>query len=355
VHADVCGPMSVESLGGSRYFLLFTDDYSQMSWVYFLKFKSEVFENFKRFKALVEKQSGCPIVALRSDRGGEFTSNEFATFCEKNEIHREMIAPCTPEQNGVAQRKNQTVVEMTRSIMNAVGLLKKLWAEAVAAVVYILNISPTKAVMNQTPNKAWKDRRPRVSHLKIFGCIAYALDNSQSRRKLNVKSTKCIFVGYSPQPKAYKLYNPMSGKVIISRDVVFHESVRWDWGEEQVPQSIHLEVSAPEKHEPTPTTSPEGTSATSPAHSPNRDASPAVSVEAAVMPTSPQLRRSTRDRRLNPRYADNVYTSCAFALLVSDPLYFEEATKEPEWCKAMEKELWKKSYWLFRKIRLGIW
>jgi len=105
VHADVCGPMSVESLGGSRYFLLFTDDYSRMSWVYFLKFKSEVFENFKRFKALVEKQSGCSIVALRSDRGGEFTSNEFATFCEKNGIHRELTAPYAPEQNGVAEGK----------------------------------------------------------------------------------------------------------------------------------------------------------------------------------------------------------------------------------------------------------
>ena len=96
-----------------------------MSWVYFLKFKSEVFENFKRFKALVEKQSGRSIVALRSDRGGEFTSNEFATFCEKNGIHRELTAPYTPEQNGVAERKNRTVVEMARSMMNVVGLPKK--------------------------------------------------------------------------------------------------------------------------------------------------------------------------------------------------------------------------------------
>jgi len=200
-----------------------------MSWVYFLKYKSEVFENFKRFKALVEKQSGCSILALRSDRGGEFTSNEFATFCEKNGIHRELTAPYTPEQNGVAERKNRTVVEMAQSMMNVVGLPKNFWAKAVATAVYILNISPTKAVLNQTPYEAWKGRKPRLSHLKIFSCIAYALDNSHSRRKLDVKSTKCIFVGYSPQSKAYKLYNPVSGKVIISRDVVFHETARWDW------------------------------------------------------------------------------------------------------------------------------
>ena len=97
VHVDVCGPMSVESLGGSRYFLLFTDDYNRMSWVYFLKLKSEAFENFKQFKDLVEKQSGCPLKTLRSDRGGEFTSNAFAIFCKRNGIHRELTAPYKPQ------------------------------------------------------------------------------------------------------------------------------------------------------------------------------------------------------------------------------------------------------------------
>lgn len=90
VHAYLCGLMKNESLGGSRNFLLFTDDYSRMSWVYFLKFKSEAFENFKKFKALVEKQIGCNIKALRTDRGGEFLSDEFNLFCNENGIHREL-------------------------------------------------------------------------------------------------------------------------------------------------------------------------------------------------------------------------------------------------------------------------
>ena len=84
-------------------FLLFIDDYSRMSWVFFLKHKSETFENFKKFKALVEKQSGCSIKTLRSDRGGEFNFNEFNIFCEENGIHRELTTPYTPEQNGVAE------------------------------------------------------------------------------------------------------------------------------------------------------------------------------------------------------------------------------------------------------------
>ena len=118
VHADLCGPMSVESLGGSRYFLLFTDDYSRMICVYFLKFKSETFENFKKYKCFIEKQSSCRIKTLRTDRGGEFMSNEFNTFCEEC-IHRKLTAPYTPEQNGVAERKNWTVVEMGRGMMQA--------------------------------------------------------------------------------------------------------------------------------------------------------------------------------------------------------------------------------------------
>jgi len=165
VHADLCGPMSVESLGGSRYFLLFTDDYSRMSWVYFLKFKSKTFENFKKYKSFVERQSGCRIKTLRTDRGGEFISNEFNTYCEENGIHRKLTSPYTPEQNGVAERKNRTVVEMGRSMMQARGVPKYFWAEAVATTVYMLNISPTKVVLNQTPYEAWRGNKPKVSQL----------------------------------------------------------------------------------------------------------------------------------------------------------------------------------------------
>ncbi|KAJ0094031.1 hypothetical protein Patl1_27066 [Pistacia atlantica] len=132
VHADLCGPMQTKSFGGSRYFLLFTDDYSRMSWVYFLQFKSETFENFKKFKAHVEKQSGKCIKVLCTDRGGEFLSHEFIQFCEEQGLHRELTVPSTPEQNGIAERKNRTVVEMARSMLKAKGLPNNLWAEGVS-------------------------------------------------------------------------------------------------------------------------------------------------------------------------------------------------------------------------------
>nr|GEZ39774.1 retrovirus-related Pol polyprotein from transposon TNT 1-94 [Tanacetum cinerariifolium] len=160
VHADLCGPMRTESLGGSRYFLLFTDDYSRMSWVYFLQLKSKTFKNFKKFKALVEKQSGKDLKVLRTDRGGEFISKEFAALCDEECIKKELTAPYTPEQNGVVERKNRTVVEMARTMLKSKELPDNFWAEGVAAAVYLLNISLTKSVWNMTPYEAWYGNKP---------------------------------------------------------------------------------------------------------------------------------------------------------------------------------------------------
>ena len=106
IHADVCGPMQTTSFGGNKYYLLFTDDFTRLSWVYFIKYKSQIFEQFKKFKTLVEKELGRNIKVLRSARGGEFLFEEFKTYCAENGIQRQLTAPYTPEQNGLAERKN---------------------------------------------------------------------------------------------------------------------------------------------------------------------------------------------------------------------------------------------------------
>jgi hypothetical protein len=105
VHTDLCGPMQTPSLGGSIYFLTFIDDYSRKTWVYFLKHKSETFDKFKEFKALVEKQSGLSIKILRSDRGGEYKSNEFLEYCRYHGIKKQFTTSYTPQQNGVAEQE----------------------------------------------------------------------------------------------------------------------------------------------------------------------------------------------------------------------------------------------------------
>ncbi|KAH0633397.1 hypothetical protein KY284_036183 [Solanum tuberosum] len=137
-------------------------------------------------------------------------------------------------------RKNQTVVERGRSMMQARGVPKYFWAEAVATALYMLNISPTKVVLNQTPYEAWRGNKPKVSHLHVFGRIVYSLVNSQARYKLDEKSKICIFVGYNTQSKAYKLYNPLSEKIVINRNVMLNEDARWNFDFENVISNIKL-------------------------------------------------------------------------------------------------------------------
>ncbi|MDL1135892.1 transposase family protein, partial [Yersinia pestis] len=117
VHTDLCGPMRTQSTNGDKYFMLCIDDYTRMTWVLFLKHKHQALDRFKVFKAQVENMLGKRIKILRSDRGGEFTSEEFTNYCEHHGIQRQYSAPRTPQQNGVVERKNRTVQEMARTML----------------------------------------------------------------------------------------------------------------------------------------------------------------------------------------------------------------------------------------------
>ena len=181
-----------------------------------LKQKSEVFEKFRHFKILVEKQCGHYIKVLRTDRGGEYISQEFLRFCRENGIQKQFTARYTPQQNGVAERKNRTILDMVRSMLKAKHLPYEYWAEAVTCAVYILKRCPTKAVMNRIPEEAWSGQKQTVTHMRVFGCVAYAHVPDQLRKKLDSKGEKCVFIGYCDESKAYKLYNPSTKKLIVS-------------------------------------------------------------------------------------------------------------------------------------------
>jgi transposase InsO family protein len=130
VHTDICGPITPNSLGKHQYFITFIDDFSRRTWVYFLKEKSEAFFVFKKFKVLVENLSDECIKTLRSDRGGEFTSKEFVNFCEKKGIRRFLTAPYSPQQNGVAERKNRTILDMVRSMLKSKNMPKEFFGRS---------------------------------------------------------------------------------------------------------------------------------------------------------------------------------------------------------------------------------
>ncbi|GKD09674.1 retrovirus-related pol polyprotein from transposon TNT 1-94 [Tanacetum coccineum] len=330
IHADLCGPMRMESLAGSKYFLLFTDDFSRMSWVYFLKYKLESFDYLKKFKALVEKQSGKNIKILRIDREGVFLSNEFNEFCDEQGIQRQLIAPYSPEQNRVAERKNRTIVEMTRFMLKQKGMPNSFWAEGVATAVYILNISPTKAVWDQTPYEAWIGNKPSVSHLRVFGCICYVLLTGE-RHKLDGKSQKHVFIDAS-----------------------------WNWDEKVVSVNAQDEVftTTENREMPAPTstsTSPVQSAPSTPTSSATRSlvSSPTSSgnnTETGQM-ESMQLHRSERGRI--PRHHFQIEGKSSspqdmsngddpddtFALFSRDPVPVEEVLEREEWKMAMKDEL----------------
>lgn len=178
---------------------------------------------FLKALSLVEKESGVSLNGLRTDRGGEFNSNEFTNFCAKHGIRRQLTVAYIPQQNGVAERKNRTIMNMVRCMLTEKKLPKTLWAEAVNWSVHVLNRSPTLAVSNTTPEEAWSKIKPSVSHFRIFGCTAYVHIPDNQRTKLDEKSFKCIFLGVSEESKAYRLFDPKSKKIIISKDVKFEE------------------------------------------------------------------------------------------------------------------------------------
>jgi hypothetical protein len=138
IHSDVCGPMSVELVDGFKYFVLFIDDYSKKTWIYFLKAKDEVFDKFQEFRALVENQTGRKIQVLRSDNRGEYTSKEFVDYCATIGIKKELTTPYSPQQNGVDERKHMTVVGATRTMIHDQGLPLFLWVEASCTAVLSL-------------------------------------------------------------------------------------------------------------------------------------------------------------------------------------------------------------------------
>src|SRR5579871_6860655 len=196
-HTDIYRPINYLSLGGAKYFIIFIDDKTRMTFIYLLKIKGEAFDKFKNFQALVENQQNKKIKRIRSDNGEEFTFKKFKQHLQDCGIQHETIVPYTPQQNGVSERSNRTIVERAKSMLYASGLGYEFWGEAVTTIVYLKNRNPTTAIIGKTPYEAWFGKKPSLNHLRTFGCIAYAHIPKEKRHKLDWKITKYIFLGYS--------------------------------------------------------------------------------------------------------------------------------------------------------------
>ncbi|CAM8885291.1 unnamed protein product [Rhodiola kirilowii] len=371
VHSDICGPISPSSNGNKRYMLTFIDDFSRKTWIYFLSEKGEALTWFKRFKIMVESDSGKKIRSLRTDRGGEFNSKTFDDFCANNGIKRQLTTAYTPQQNGVAERKNRTIMNMVRCLLKEKNMPKRYWAEAANWASHILNRCSTSAVKNRTPQECWSNTKPSVDYFKIFGCIGYVHIPRQIRVKLDDKSQKCIFLGVSEESKAYKMYDPLSNKVIISRDVIFDEQQCWDWERTQKEETDDMLIVDDEVNDENEdaegddnhgsSSGSQGTQDTSSISSENSSQEEEGSIEAEELGPGKRITRAPRhlqDFVSGEGLSDeeNVQHLAMFASN-ENPLCYEEAVKSDKWRVAMDLEIHsieKNQTWELAEVPKGV-
>ena len=164
VHTNLCGPMNIQAKGGYEYFVTFIDDYSRYGYIYFLRRKSECYDKFKEYKASMEKRHlGKYIKSLRSYHGGEYWFGDFKEYLSENGITSQLYAPCTPQQNGVAKRRNHTLLESVRLMMSYSDLPKSFWGYALETTTYLLNLESSKS-FPKTPIELWTHNKPSLRH-----------------------------------------------------------------------------------------------------------------------------------------------------------------------------------------------
>lgn len=261
VHSDVVGPFREEGTGRAKYFVTFIDDCTRWCEVYCMRLKSGVYEAFKAYQQMFEKQTGLKIKCLQTDNGREYVNNDFDKYLADEGIQRRLTIPRTPEQNGVAERQNRTLLDMARCLLLQAGLSTSFWAEAVATAKFIRNRCPTRSLNGQSPYEKLLKVKPDLSNLKIFGSKVVVLDKDPNKNKLSPRGIDGIFVGYPREQKGYRIWIPSSRQVICARDVRFLEDCTVDeqpqvevdgFFEESKEQPKYIEFSNFEAKDPEP-------------------------------------------------------------------------------------------------------
>ncbi|GJW32876.1 retrovirus-related pol polyprotein from transposon TNT 1-94 [Tanacetum coccineum] len=195
------------------------------TWTRFLKDKTEAFDQFEIFSRKIQNQLGCSIVSIRIDHGREFDNEvQFGEFCNANDITHNFLAPRTPQSNGVIERKNRTLQEMSRTMLNEQSLPKKFWCNAVDTSTYILNRILIRAILGKTPYELLRGRKPTLDYFRVFGSKCFRLNTKEYLTKFDLKLYECVFLGYSQNSKAYIILNNHTRKIKESLNVTFIEN-----------------------------------------------------------------------------------------------------------------------------------
>ncbi|CAA7041690.1 unnamed protein product [Microthlaspi erraticum] len=371
VHADLWGSQNVTSShSGNKYFLSIIDDKTRKVWLMFLKTKDETFKNFCEWKDLVENQIDKKVKVLRTDNGLEFCNTRFDEYCKRHGIERHRTCTYTPQQNGVAERMNRTVMEKVRCLLDESGLGEVFWAEAVATAVYLINRSPSSAVDHNVPEQFWLNRKPGYKHLRRFGSVAYV---HQDQGKLKPRALKGVFLGYPQGTKGYKIWLIEEEKCVTSRNVIFHEDLvfkdlksegRIQQVSRAYPSIREFTENSPEDVTEKETTkiaessSAGGAIPVSSSDSESEEPENNGETETSAEPQSYCLARDRPRREIKLPVKLNDYTEFGFALLaaenvdIEEPQCYHDAKRSEDWVKWNDgmidemKSLWKNNTWI---------
>ncbi|GKA83443.1 hypothetical protein Tco_0805038, partial [Tanacetum coccineum] len=223
LHMDLCGPMRVKSINGKRYVLVVVDDYSRYTWVFFFCSKDDAFEVIISFIKKTQVNLQLQVQRVRTDNGTEFKNKTLAKFFDEVGITQQFSAARTPQQNGVVERRNRTLVEAARTMLTFANLPLFLWAEAIATAYFTQNHLIIHKRFDKTPYELINKRKPNIKFFHVFGCRCYLLNDFDDVGKLNAKGDIGVFVGYSKESAAFRIYNKHTRKIHESVNVNFDE------------------------------------------------------------------------------------------------------------------------------------
>ncbi|KAG6446041.1 hypothetical protein O3G_MSEX004231 [Manduca sexta] len=319
IYCDIGGPLTPNTKDDERYYLTIIDDHSHFTEVYLLKTKSEAANYIIEYMRRMKNQ-GNHIIRLRTDNGGEFQVQELKDYCKKNGIKQEFTCAYTPQQNGVAERMNRTLMNKVRALLLESNLPKELWGEALRCATYQLNRSPTVTLKGNTPANIMFGKI-KLHNLVVFGSKAWVI-NLPKRGKLEPKATEMRMVSYSGN--GYRLWNPQTNQIVISRDVRFDErEFKYNNSDVQpTPIYVHMDEYNEETAEE------------------NIDEKQESSDTVGRCIYEENNIRPKRNITLPSRYED-YELNLAYALISDgDPLTYEEAIEQGQmWIKAIDKEV----------------
>ena len=330
------------------------DDYSRYTWVDFVREKSDTFGVFTKLCLQVQREKGGTIgkiVRLRSDHGKEFENSMFADFCNSEGIAHEFSAPITPQQNGIVERKNRTLQEMARVMMLAQNIPTYFWAEALNTACHIHNRVTLRPGMSLTLYEIWRGRKPNVKYFRVFGSTCYILADREPRRKLDARSDEGIFLGYSRNSRAYRVFNKGTKTMMESINVVINDD------ESEVTETVTDDDEAPVTANVRATVKPsvtrEGPATVNTevrdtvntslgaeeTHESNRKApSRRVQLNHPATDIIGALEEGVRTRSKTPSNLQEEIGNVCFVSKI-EPKNVNEAVNDEYWCTAMQEEL----------------